>query len=171
MYRPHIFVIPAKAGTYTRWFSGGEQTANSKLMGPGFRRDDGLDYKRGSMPGYVYILASRRYGTLYTGVTSNLGQRITQHREGLIPGFTRQYGVTRLVYIETFDDIRDAIIREKRIKEWKRDWKIELIERNNPLWDDLAVPMFGLPLMPAREPRPTTAKGMGPGFRRDDDVS
>ena len=85
------------------------------------------------MSGHVYILASRRYGTLYTGVTSDLAQRTFQRRGGLVPGFTKKYGVKRLVYVETFDDIRDAIIREKRIKEWKRDWKIELIERDNPM--------------------------------------
>lgn len=105
------------------------------------------------MSGHVYILASRRYGTLYTGVTSNLAQRIVQHREGMVPGFTKQYGVNRLVYVESFEDIRDAIVREKRIKEWKRDWKIELIERHNPMWDDLAVAMFGLPPILARPAR------------------
>jgi len=110
------------------------------------------------MPGHVYILASRRYGTLYTGATSDLAQRVIQHRDGLVPGFTKQYGVKRLVYVETFDDIRDAIIREKRIKEWKRDWKIALIERENPMWDDLATAMFGLPPMP---PRPRRHPGEG----------
>ena len=114
------------------------------------------------MSGHVYILASRRYGTLYTGVTSDLAQRTFQRRGGLVPGFTKKYGVKRLVYVETFDDIRDAIIREKRIKEWKRDWKIELIERDNPMWDDLAVSMFGLPPMPQHTPRPRH-----PGESRD----
>jgi len=114
------------------------------------------------MSGHVYILASRRYGTLYTGVTSDLAQRTFQHRGGLVPGFTKKYGVKRLVYVETFDDIRDAIIREKRIKEWKRDWKIELIERDNPMWDDLATTMFGLPPIPQRAPRPRH-----PGESRD----
>jgi putative endonuclease len=101
------------------------------------------------MGGHVYILASRRYGTLYTGVTSDLTRRIFEHREGLIPGFTREYGVKRLVFAETHDDISEAIIREKRIKDWRRDWKINLIERDNPLWDDLAVPLLGFePLSP-----------------------
>jgi len=122
------------------------------------------------MTAHVYILASRRYGTLYTGVTGDLAQRVVQHREGLIPGFTKQYGVKRLVHVETFDDISEAIIREKRIKEWKRDWKIALIERNNPMWDDLAIAMFGLPPMPAREPQSAIVRGMGPGVRRDDKV-
>ena len=103
------------------------------------------------MGGHVYILASRRYGTLYTGVTSDLARRIFEHREGLIPGFTREYGVKRLVFVETHNDISEAIIREKRIKDWKRDWKINLIERDNPLWDDLAVSLLGFePLSPAR---------------------
>ena len=87
----------------------------------------------------VYIMASKRHGTLYTGVTSNLMQRIAQHREGLIPGFTRRYKVRRLVHYELHGTMEDAIVREKRIKEWRRDWKIELIERQNPLWEDLAI--------------------------------
>jgi putative endonuclease len=107
------------------------------------------------MGGHVYILASRRYGTLYTGMTSDLARRIGEHREGLIPGFTRDYAIKRLVFVESHDDINEAIVREKRIKEWKRDWKINLIERDNPLWDDLAVSLLGfapLPLNPARHP-------------------
>lgn len=104
------------------------------------------------MGGHVYILASRRYGTLYTGVTSDLAQRISQHRAGLFPGFTKRYGVKCLVFVESHDDIRDAIVREKRIKEWRRDWKIELIECENPLWDDLAVSMLGFQPLPPRHP-------------------
>jgi len=114
------------------------------------------------MGGHVYILASRRYGTLYTGVTSDLAQRIGQHRAGLLSGFTRKYEVKRLVFVESHDDIRDAIVREKRIKEWKRDWKIEMIERENPMWDDLAITMFGFPPLPPRHPIPRH-----PGERRD----
>ena len=104
------------------------------------------------MGGHVYILASRRYGTLYVGVTSDLARRIGEHRAGLAGGFTRQYGVKRLVYLESLDDIRDAIVREKRIKEWKRDWKIALIERENPMWDDLAVSLLGFDPPPSRHP-------------------
>jgi putative endonuclease len=85
----------------------------------------------------VYILAGKPYGTLYVGVTSNLPQRIWQHREGLIEGFTKEYGVRRLVWYEQWDLMSDAIGREKRIKQWKRDWKINLIERENPVWMDL----------------------------------
>ncbi len=86
----------------------------------------------------AYILASRRNGTLYTGVTSNLIQRVHQHREGLIPGFTREYNVKILVWFEQHATIDSAIQREKRIKKWNRAWKLELIERDNPDWRDLA---------------------------------
>jgi putative endonuclease len=86
----------------------------------------------------VYILASRRNGTLYTGVTSNLPARIYQHRSGLVPGFTREYGVKILVWHEIHHTMENAIIREKRIKKWNRAWKLELIEASNPDWHDLA---------------------------------
>jgi putative endonuclease len=85
----------------------------------------------------VYILASKPYGTLYTGVTSDLARRIWEHREGLVRGFTLRYGVKTLVYYEYFGLIGEAIQREKRIKEWRRVWKIELIESMNPEWRDL----------------------------------
>ena len=87
--------------------------------------------------GYVYILASRRNGTLYTGVTSALVQRVWNHKNDVHEGFTKQYQVHRLVYFEEHNDIRDAIIREKQIKRWKRAWKIRLIEEMNPEWRDL----------------------------------
>jgi len=86
---------------------------------------------------YVYIMASRPYGTLYTGVTNDVAHRSAQHRGGQIPGFTKRYKVNRLVWFERFDDIRLAIQREKSIKRWPRQWKINLIERENPHWDDL----------------------------------
>ena len=86
---------------------------------------------------YVYILASKRNGTLYTGVTNDLIRRVHQHKNGDIPGFTKRYGVDRLVYYEIFRRILDAITAEKRIKKWNRQWKIRLIERNNPEWKDL----------------------------------
>ncbi len=92
----------------------------------------------------VYILASRRHGTLYIGVTSNLLARIVQHREGLIPGFTQRYGVRHLVWYEMHGTMESAILREKRLKEWRRAWKIELIEARNEQWDDLAIGL-GLP--------------------------
>jgi putative endonuclease len=86
----------------------------------------------------VYILASGKHGTLYVGVTSDLLARLYQHREGLIKGFTSRYGVTRLVHFERFDDMEFAIVREKRLKKWNRDWKLNLIETSNPGWVDLA---------------------------------
>jgi putative endonuclease len=96
----------------------------------------------------VYILASKPRGTLYTGVTSNLPGRIAQHREGAIAGFTRRYGVKRLVWFEAGDAMEAVITREKQIKEWKRLWKIQLIEEHNLYWDDLAVTIFGFPPLP-----------------------
>ena len=87
---------------------------------------------------FVYILASKRNGTLYIGVTNDLVRRCWEHREGLVPGFTKTYGVKLLVYYETFQDIDAAIHREKRLKKYKREWKINLIQRNNVLWRDLA---------------------------------
>ncbi|MDR3365287.1 MAG: GIY-YIG nuclease family protein [Clostridiales Family XIII bacterium] len=87
--------------------------------------------------GYVYILANRRNGTLYIGVTSNLVKRVYEHKEKFVEGFAKTYDVDRLVYYEVYDDIRLAIEREKQLKKWKRDWKIALIERDNPLWADL----------------------------------
>jgi putative endonuclease len=85
----------------------------------------------------VYILASRRNGTLYIGVTSDLVRRIEQHKALVVPGFTRQYGVTTLVYVERYPTIVEAIAREKQLKGWNRAWKIKLIERSNPQWLDL----------------------------------
>ena len=86
---------------------------------------------------YVYILASDRNGTLYIGVTSNLAQRIFEHKHHLTPGFTSKYDVCKLVYVEKFKDIKMAIRQEKRLKEWKRNWKKDLIEKYNPHWRDL----------------------------------
>lgn len=85
----------------------------------------------------VYILASKAYGTLYAGVTSDLWQRMPQHIDGVFEGFTKRYGVTKLVYYELHDDMTIAIEREKRLKRWKRAWKIRLIEQMNPEWLDL----------------------------------
>ncbi len=86
----------------------------------------------------VYLLASQRNGTLYTGVTSNLVARIHQHRQGLVPGFARQYGLKLLVWFEQHPTMDSAITREKRIKKWNRAWKLELIEATNSDWRDLA---------------------------------
>ena len=87
----------------------------------------------------VYILASQRHGTLYIGVTSNLMQRMYQHRNRTFAGFSKDYAVHRLVRFEMFDDMQSAIAREKQLKRWHRDWKINLIEQDNPDWGDLAV--------------------------------
>ena len=86
---------------------------------------------------YVYIMASQRNGTLYTGVTGDLARRAYEHREGLIKGFTSRYGVKMLVWYEDFPTADEAITSEKRIKRWRRAWKLELIEKMNPQWLDL----------------------------------
>jgi putative endonuclease len=92
----------------------------------------------------VYILASQPYGTLYIGVTSDLVARLYQHRSGQVKGFTSRYRVYRLVRLEQFETMHDAISREKQLKRWHRQWKINLIESENPRWADLA-PALGLP--------------------------
>lgn len=85
----------------------------------------------------VYILATKFHGTMYVGVTSQLIQRIWQHKEHVVDGFTKRYGITRLVWFEMHEAVEGAITREKQIKKWKRDWKVRLIEKQNPRWDDL----------------------------------
>jgi putative endonuclease len=86
---------------------------------------------------YVYLLASRRHGTLYLGMTNDLVRRVHEHKSKSVPGFTRRYGVDRLVWFEIYDDPATAISREKELKKWRRDWKIRLIEEQNPDWCDL----------------------------------
>lgn len=88
---------------------------------------------------YVYLLASSKHGTLYVGVTSDLLKRMWEHKEGVTEGFTSKYNVHKLVWYEVHQEIEAAIVREKRLKSWKRDWKINLIEENNPEWLDLAL--------------------------------
>ena len=85
----------------------------------------------------VYILASKRNGTLYTGVTSDLVKRIWEHKNDIMEGFTKRYSVHRLVWYELHENMESAILKEKRIKGWKRMWKLQLIERDNPNWKDL----------------------------------
>ncbi len=87
----------------------------------------------------VYLLASHRNGTFYVGVTSNLMQRLYQHREGLIDGFSKDYGIKRLVWFEAHETMESAFMREKRIKNWNRPWKINLVEKENPDWRDLSI--------------------------------
>jgi putative endonuclease len=95
------------------------------------------------MSGYVYILASQKNGTLYTGVTRDLEHRVWEHREGLTGGFTKRYGVKRLVWYREYVDIGDAIADEKRIKRWLREWRLQLIESMNPEWEDLYATLNG----------------------------
>jgi putative endonuclease len=94
------------------------------------------------MPAFVYMMSNRRNGILYTGVTTNLPKRGFEHREGLIDGFTRRYGLKMLVYYEAFDDVRDAIQREKTMKHWPRARKVRLIHGLNPEWKDLYETLF-----------------------------
>lgn len=86
---------------------------------------------------YVYIFANKKHGTLYIGMTNDLKIRVCEHKNSLIDGFTKKYNIKTLVYYEQTTDVNSAIIREKRVKKWKRDWKINLIEKTNPRWKDL----------------------------------
>jgi putative endonuclease len=113
--------MPAKAGIQS-----------FGVLDPGLRRGD----DRG-MAAYVYILASRRNGTLYVGVTTDLVRRVGEHKEDVVEGFIKKYGVKMLVHFDVFDDVGSAIVREKQLKEWKRAWKLRLIEESNPEWRDL----------------------------------
>jgi len=92
---------------------------------------------------YVYILASKKNGTLYVGVTSDLIKRVYEHKEGFVEGFTKKYKVHYLVYYEDTNEINAALAREKQMKKWDRKWKIELIEKNNPEWRDLYPGLVG----------------------------
>jgi putative endonuclease len=92
--------------------------------------------------GFVYIMASRKNGTIYIGVTSDLAGRAYQHREALVPGFTKRYGCKLLVWYEAYDDLQDARLRELQMKEWKRSWKVRLIEETNLEWSDLYPTLF-----------------------------
>ena len=96
----------------------------------------------------VYMLASRRHGTLYVGVTSNLMMRLHQHRTAALPGFTAKYGIKRLVWFEMHEIMEAAITRERQLKAWRRDWKVALIERDNPFWEDGAITL-GFPPLPS----------------------
>ncbi|WP_349368841.1 GIY-YIG nuclease family protein [Salinarimonas sp.] len=87
----------------------------------------------------VYMLASRMHGTLYLGVTRDLARRVHEHRIGAREGFTKRYGVHRLVWYEHYENVEEAIAREKMLKKWRRNWKTRLIEETNPLWSDLYV--------------------------------
>ena len=126
--------------------------------------------------GHVYMMASGRHGTLYTGVTARIATRVGEHREGSSRGFTSEYHVNRLVWLEHFEGIESAIAREKQIKKWRREWKVNLIEAGNPEWADLAVAMFGYPEnsftrhpREGGDPSPQSSGVMGPRLRGDDE--
>lgn len=108
--------------------------------------------------GYVYLMASKRHGTLYLGVTNDVIRRASEHRLALIPGFSARYGVKRLVWFEACHDIAAAISREKDMKKWRREWKINLIERDNPDWSDLYLEM-------TQAPDAAGGEGLGSGLR------
>jgi putative endonuclease len=103
------------------------------------KRDNTAWFNVADDPGvyYVYILASRKHGTLYIGVTNNLIRRVYEHRSDVVRGFSARYQVHLLVWFESYDDMTMAITREKELKKWRRDWKVNLIERSNPEWVDL----------------------------------
>jgi putative endonuclease len=92
---------------------------------------------------YTYILASRPDGVLYIGATNDLVRRVWEHRQGFVEGFTKTYNIHRLVYFETYDDVRDAIQRERTMKHWRRAWKVALIAKDNPAWRDLYEEIIG----------------------------
>ncbi len=108
--------------------------------------------------GYVYIMASGKNGTIYTGVTSDLPKRVWEHREGVVAGFTKKYGCKLLVWFQAFDDIQQARHRELQIKEWMRAWKIRLIEEQNLDWNDLYPTLFGVGVA---DPGPRPSPGHG----------
>lgn len=87
--------------------------------------------------GFVYIMSNKQDGVLYIGVTSDIVKRVYEHKNGFADGFTKQYNLKNLVYYEVYDDIEEAIKREKQLKNWHRDWKVELINKQNPTWEDL----------------------------------
>ncbi len=91
---------------------------------------------------YIYILTNKYHGTLYIGITNDLQRRIQEHKEKLIDGFTKRYDLTKLVFVESFEHIDNALMTEKRLKRWHRSWKISLIEKNNPSWHDLYEQYF-----------------------------
>ena len=91
---------------------------------------------------YLYLLTNKRNGTLYIGVTNNLERRLFEHKKKLIEGFTKRYNLNKLIYFETYQFVNDAIKRERNMKKWKRQWKIDLIERDNPNWKDLSKDWF-----------------------------
>jgi putative endonuclease len=92
---------------------------------------------------FVYLLASERNGTLYIGVTNDLIRRVHEHQQGIVDGFTKKHNIKMLVWYEQHTDIEQALVREKQLKKWNRAWKIELVEKENPLWRDLSGDLWG----------------------------
>mgnify|MGYP003436728016 CR=1 FL=1 len=88
---------------------------------------------------WVYIICNKRNGTLYVGMTNNISRRIYEHKERLFEGFSKKYGLDKLVFVQQFEDVSEAIVCEKKLKKWKRSWKISLIEEGNPDWEDLGL--------------------------------
>ena len=109
--------------------------------------------------GYVYIMANRKNGTIYIGVTADLAKRAWEHRNGVIAGFTKKYGCKLLVWFEAHEDLQQARLRELQMKEWKRAWKIKLIEEQNLDWNDLYPTLFGVGF-PDPGPRPSPGHGV-----------
>jgi putative endonuclease len=135
-----VYVMPVKTGIHPREVATEWIPAFAGMTNFRHARENG--HPKGNVltmnkPPAVYILASKKNGTLYTGVTSDLTRRIWEHRNNLIEGFTSRYEVHRLVYFEQHTSMEEAILREKRIKKWNRAWKIKLIEERNPGWEDL----------------------------------
>jgi putative endonuclease len=129
-------LIPAKAGIQ----AGNLSTAGSPLaqdLGEGDAFAPEMKHAGRVMSFYVYILANRRNGTLYIGMTDDLARRVWQHRTGALPGFTSRYGLKILVWYELHDTRESAFLRERQLKKWNRAWKLRLIEHMNPLWRDL----------------------------------
>ncbi|NDE90191.1 MAG: GIY-YIG nuclease family protein [Alphaproteobacteria bacterium] len=91
---------------------------------------------------FVYILTNKKHGTLYIGMTNNIGRRIYEHQNGLIEGFTKKYNLKKLIYYEHYETHDEAFTRERRLKDWNRDWKIKLIETNNPEWKDISTELY-----------------------------
>jgi putative endonuclease len=159
-----LAVTPAKAGV--------QRLSRTKALDSGLRRNDERGRDSVEKDFYVYMLASRRNGTLYVGVTSDLRQRIWQHRTGAIDGFSHWYGVCRLVWYERHESAELAILREKRIKEWKRAWKLELIESSKtPIGVTFMQKSVFKHMSPRRKPWPRasgTTKALDSGLRRND---
>ncbi len=134
-------------GFHTRCIQGEFQRRRSRTFACREIRDDtqgGIEHNA-NMSYWVYILASRRHGALYVGVTSDLERRIAQHREKRFSGFTATYNIARLVYAQGFGEVTQAIAFEKRLKRWRRDWKVRLIEADNPHWEDLYLRIIATP--------------------------